>query len=599
MNNSLDFIVKEEVYALKRIGEVAAKIAFYNFDWRYVTLVMFNTVQYTLALGTFLKIYKQSVIIKLGKNVPRNRIPVPQFVIFGQSSIEIIDTLLWLDKMNYDNSGKYIIVCTVSDYENCNENQIFSTLAKIKIINVIYMRGESTDDFVSFSYDIVHPGKCVSSEPYNVDVSDNCPADECYKTVFPDKLKNFNKCSLIVSTFEQPPFMYLSNDTLEPSGGDGNILKLVANALNATLEIKLPQDGNDWGQYDDGNWTGSLGDVFNDRVHASMCSLPVTADKYGNFQISFVYNSMDIVWTAKLPLQKPAWQKLLNPLQTDLRIVLFFTFVCIVFINSLMKLSKWQRLRKILKIGPTRFSLLFYSWALFLGIPILRNPSIRQFLLVMYCWIWFSFVIRNAYQAALIGSLKKHDYEEYFTSFEDVLKGKYPYGGLGNLRDYYADDSCIYDNWETMEFDQAYEVLDKISEGKSDIVLAFNKEIIVEHLIDYNGVRHLQILPEKIVNSPTVIFFKKNSVLTQPVSRILSILVEAGFSQLIHARYLRHKKLLFQLGTSHENVPLTLENFNACMVLMVFGWFLSIIFFVAEAYCGRLQDDEKQPDQKD
>ncbi|XP_050357832.1 uncharacterized protein LOC126778385 [Nymphalis io] len=574
------------------MGEIAAKIAYYNFDWRYITLVMFNAFQYTLALGTFLKIYKQSVIIKLGKYIPRNRFPVPQFVIFGQNSIEIVETVMWLDKKNYDNAGKYIIICTADDYEKCDENQIFSTLAKVRIINVIYMREESPEDFVSFSYDIVHPGKCINSEPYIVNVSENCLEDECYKTVFPEKLNNFNKCSLLVSTFEQPPFMYLSNDTLEPSGGDGDILRIVANALNATLEIKLPEEGNDWGQYDNGNWTGSLGDVFNDRVDASMCSLPVTADKYGNFQISFVYNSMDIVWTAKLPVQKPAWQKLLNPLETNLRIVLFFTFVGIVFINSLMTLKKWERLRKIFKIGPTRFSLLFYSWALFLGIPILRNPSNRQFLLVMYSWIWFSFVIKNAYQAALINSLKKHNYEEYFTSFKDVLKGKYPYGGLANLRDYYADDNYIYDNWETMEFDQAYQFLDEISEGKSDFVLAFNKEIIVEHLIDYNGARHLQILPEKIVNSPTVMFFKKHSVLAQPVSRVLSILVEAGFCQLMHARYLRHKKHLFQLTIKNENVPLTLENFNACMLLLVFGWFLSVIFFVAEAYCGRLQDNE-------
>ncbi|CAH2098720.1 unnamed protein product [Euphydryas editha] len=589
--NNLDIFLEVEPRALEKIGEVAAKIAYYNFDWRYVTLVMFNTVQYTLALETFLKYYKLSVNVKQGKYISHRRLHVPQFLIFGQDANEIVETLIWLNKMNFDNSGKYIIICTTDDYERCDEVKIFVALVKVRIVNVIYMRGETCDDFLSFSYDIVHPGKCLNSEPYSVYLENNCTNDECFKTVFPEKINNFNKCPLIISTFEQPPFMYLSNDTLEPSGGDGDIIRVLASALNATLQIKLPSQGNDFGHYENGNWTGSLGDVFNNYAHASVCSQPITIDKYENFQISFVYNSMDIVWTARLPTEEPAWQKLLNPLEIDLRIALSLTFVAVVFISSLLKSSWWRRVRKILNIGPTRFSLLFYSWTLFLGVPILRMPTSRLFLLVVVSWIWFSFVIRSAYQAALINSLKNPNYMDFFQTFDDVLKAKYPYGGLATLRDYYAENQIIYDNWEPMEFNEAYEVLDKVSGGNSNFVLAFNKEIIIQHLIEYNGVRRLQILPHKIVNSPTVMFLKKHSVIAQPINRILKILVEAGFCQIMHAKYLRHKKFLFQLSIASEKRPLSFEDFKACILLLSFGWFLAIIFFVAEVYCGRIQDE--------
>lgn len=588
---NLSTFLEVEPPALEKIGEVAAKIAYYNFDWRYVTLVVFNAVQYTLALGTFLKYYKLSVNIKRGKYISHRRVHVPQFVIFGQDANEIVDTLKWLDKMKFDNSGKYIVICTTDDYERCEEDKIFVTLSNLRIVNVIYMRGETCDNFLSFSYNLVLPENCLNSEPYSVYLEKNCTKDECFKTVFSEKLNNLYKCPLIISTFEQPPFMYLSNDTLEPSGGDGDILRILVNALNATLEIKLPTEGNDFGHYGNGNWTGSLGDVFNRRAHLSVCSQPLTTEKYENFQISFVYNTMDIVWTARLPTEEPAWQKLFNPLEVDMRIALSFTFLAVVLLNSLLKSSWWCRVRTIFNIGSTRFSLLFYSWTLFLGVPILRMPTSRPFLLVVFSWIWFSFVIKSAYQAALISSLKKPSYIDFFQSFNDVLKAKYPYGGLGTLRDYYAEDQYVYDNWVLMDFDEANDFLDKASEGNSDFVLAFNKEFVIQHLIEYNGVRHLQILPHKIVNSPTVMFFKKHSVLVKPINRVLEILVEAGFCQIMHAKYLRRKKFLFQLSIVSERRALTFENFKACILLLAFGWFLALIFFVAEAYCGRLPDN--------
>lgn len=586
-SNYTENFLTMEPEALEKVGRIAAKIAFYNFDWRYITLVMFNSIQYVVALESFLSNYNQSMVLKYGKFIPRYRYNVPQYVIFGKDTAVLIDLIKWLDNSNYDNSGKYIIICTSPENEDCDESSIFIALSKVWIINVVYLRASSTE-FLAFSYEIVLPDVCVNSEPHTLNVTDRCDSDDCIKDLYPEKLNNFFKCSLIVSTFEQPPFMFLDNATLIPSGGDGDIVKLVANVLNATLDIKTPIEGNDAGVYENNNWTGSLGDVFNSRVHVSVCSVPITVDIYGNFQISFIYNSMDIVWTAQLPRIKPAWQKLLRPYKTDLRIALFFVFVGVVLVNAFIRTSTWNNISRVVKISPIRSNLLFYSYALFLAVPILKMPKKPPLLLIVYTWIWFCFVVKSAYTAVLIRSLKNEIYEEFFTDFASVFKAKLPYGGMRTFREYYIDEPEIYDKWIPLDYDDATGTLERISNESTDFVLAINKEIVTEHLIEYNGRRQLQILPEKIVNSPTVMYFKKHSVITNPVSKVLSICVEAGLTQQTYARYLRHKKFLFKRMSSSQRKPLTFDNFRACLFLLIFGWGLSVIFFATEAYCGRI-----------
>lgn len=301
---------------------------------------------------------------------------------------------------------------------------------------------------------------------------------------------------------------------------------------------------------------------------------------------------MDIVWTAAIPPQKPSWEKLLNPLDTSIRIGLFLMFFSIAIINAMSRLDTWRRILKNFKIGHIKSSLLFYSWSLFLGVSILKMPTNRSLLMLVYCWIWYCFVIRSAYQAALMNSLKTKMYDEYYLSFDSVLKGRHLYGGMSTLREYYADDPFIYENWKVLDFNESYDILDEISERTSDFVLAFNKENIIEYLVQSNSDKRVQIIPQKIISSPIVMFFKKYSVLTSQVDRILSLAVEAGFTQITHKNYLRHKKYLFELASDKEYNPLTLDNFKSCMLLMVGGWLLGLIFFVVEAYCGHLEEDE-------
>ncbi|KAJ8727463.1 hypothetical protein PYW07_001582 [Mythimna separata] len=581
-----DFITDDPA---SELGLLAAKVAYYNFEWRFLTIVMFNTVQ-GLGLNTFLMHYQQSVIVKLGRFLPEKRAAVPQLVIFGEDSSDVSSTLRWTVRSKYDSNGKFIIICALIN-QDCDEQKIFQTLQSLLIFNVVLLKTSlKTKRAQAYSYDFITKEKCKNNVPYKLNLSTACENDTCFKDLYPEKLSNFQKCRLRMSTVEQAPFMYLHNGTRSPSGIDGDLMRLAANMLNATLELLTPADGLDAGHFTNGNWTGSLGDIYNGLRHASVCSSPLTSNKYGNFQISFPYYSMDIVWATRLPTQKASWEKLLNPLNIYLRIILFLLFISIVFMNTICTLKVWRQVREAFKIEPPKYSFLFFSWVLFLGLPILREPERKSFLITIYTWIWFCFVIRSAYQAALINSLKQPAYHDNLETFQDVIRERFPYGGLTSLKEYYTDDREIYDNWVVVDNAHLYETLDNILDGTTDFVLASNKEAIKHHLMRYKGTKQLQIIPQKIVNSPTVVYYKRFSPLTVPLNNVLRIALEGGFIQRIHDKYLDHDKKLFRRVYSTKPEPLTMNHFTGSFVLLILGWFVSATYFAVEYVCGNLED---------
>ncbi|KAJ0178852.1 hypothetical protein K1T71_005627 [Dendrolimus kikuchii] len=590
--NKTDFFLNDVPRDLSSLGILAATIAYFNFEWRYTTLVMFNALD-DYSLHSFLRSYDRSIIVKLGRFLPHIRTQIPQFVIFGQSSTEIIATVRFLDFAKYDISGKYIIVCPSSELHTCEERQIFQTLAKHYILSAVLLKKSTNNEPLVYSYQIIKPGKCINGEPDLLDWAPKCKNSTCFQSIFYEKISNFHLCPLYISTLEQPPFMYLNKNASNPSGGDGEVIKLVANLMNATLIMRKPENGYDTGHYENGSWTGCLGDAFNSRAHASMCLAPLTSHKYDNFQISFPYYSMDIVWAAKYPALRPYWEKIVNPLKNNIRVMLLFIFIGIIFVNTVVKMNICRKLIKTFKIVSLKQNLLFYSWLIFLGMPVSRMSNRVVFQILICTWVWFSFIIRSAYQAALISSLKHNVYQAKLNNWSDVLC--FSYGGMPSFREYFHDNHEIFDNWTNVNFADTFQILDEILDGNSDFVLALHKDIIIHSVMKYNGSKHLQVLPEKIVRSPTVMFFKKFSPLTGTMNKILRAIYEGGFIQHIYNKYLMNENQ-FKLKTKvYEIDRLKVQHFSGCFIVLIVGYCLSFIYFLVEFICSKLNHSEREP----
>lgn len=577
---------------VSKLSVMAAKIAEFNYEWRFDTVILFNLLSSYL-IKVFLAGYDRSVIIRRSKYLPPRGYSsslTPQFVIYGEDIGELTDFLEFLMDHKNDCTAKYILVCTSPDLEDCDENQLFQTLAHMFIANVVYLKLHDGNAPTAYTYYPFLPGKCWQHEPVTLTAQFECPYDQCYKSQFPQKFSNLYKCKFIVSTMDQAPFMVFMNKsdgTREITGSDGDILKLVVSMLNATLVIMTPVEGNDWGRLENDTWTGSLGQVFSNKAHASMCSSPLTSSKYDSFQISFCYDSLDLVWTAAMPKLRPSWENLLRPLDVYIRITLFFIFIGIVVMNTVIRTKLFNILRKVFKVAPLKSNLLLYSWILFLGMPVTRVPTRVAFRSLLCTWIWFCVIVRSVYQGALIGSLKVQVTEDNLNNFREVLKNGYPFGGLPSLREYYTDNREVYDQWKPLMYDKAREQMRRITDGTSDFVLALSREYLIEHLLHHNGRRQVQILPQKIANVPIVMFFKKNSNFAYPVSQYLTVVMEGGFSQRLYDRFVKHVRILTRQEQSRVPKPLRLQHFTGSFAVLFFGWIMAGIFFLVEYACGR------------
>ncbi|XP_069938822.1 ionotropic receptor 21a-like [Cherax quadricarinatus] len=111
------------------------------------------------------------------------------------------------------------------------------------------------------------------------------PAPACSSTLnwFPQKLTNFHGFKLRATTFQYPPFTILERG---PAGGltygglEVGILLTLASALNFTVEIVEPRDGEKWGTHlSNGTWTGAVGETIRGETDVSFANYFITADR--------------------------------------------------------------------------------------------------------------------------------------------------------------------------------------------------------------------------------------------------------------------------------------------------------------------------------
>lgn len=572
-----------EYLKITKISEVAADLAYYNYEWRYITLVIFNTFNY-IGVGRFAKFYEKAIFVQRGFDIPTAKSLILQNVIYGESTNNLIDMLHMFRNLTYNNDGKYIVVCVSINDTNCNENTFFKACLALDIVNVIFLRFPYNTDSLeplAFTYNPIEPGICKNYKAMRLNISSNCLYKKCFKNAYPEKYSNFYGCEIIVSTFEQKPIMHIDLDSNTTAGEDGDLLKLLMKTINASLTISIPPN-KVWGTYKNQSWTGSLGDVYNRKVNFSMTSAPLTLTRYNHFQISVPYGFMDIVWVAKWPQLKKTWAQIINPFSLGLRILLLLIFVIIATVHVFSKTKKWNKIRKILKIGPPRSNPLFYSWLICLGNPVLKLPSKPALLTITYLFIWFCLVIRNIYQAILISSLKLKIYEDNLLTIYDVLKTDKKFGGTASLKEYFEGNPEIYDNYVEIQMDDVDSLLEAIEDETLKFVVAVNIKPVLRHLGYFHESQTLYIIPEKIVSSPTVLYFKKYSSLGSSLDKLLIRTMESGITDRLYKRYVEANRKLSEQTQNDIPVALNMENFTGTFLLILLGWIYSTIVFAME-----------------
>ncbi|XP_063824552.1 uncharacterized protein LOC135074181 [Ostrinia nubilalis] len=563
---NVDFNLLLPIEPPDEIAESAAKIAIYNFQWSYTTFVLFNSTVAVSSVRLFLRLYKKGQIIGNGSFYPSFAETTRQFVLFGTDLDNIELMLNWMKSHKFDNSGNFIILCLSKTPQECDETRAVNMFWNHKIVNVVFMK-QPTNEVTGYTY---YPEEsCHIHRPAKMD-SVPCPNNNTCFGIFPEKMGNLHCCPLIVTTFKQMPYMNITNGI--PHGADGDLLLLIAERLNATLKMMTPQIGTGWGSLGvDGVWTGSLADLLDDVANFSMTSAAITLARFSHFQMSNAYYSVNVAWITHPAEKKPASLKLFYPFQTLSQIVLaislIFVGMCAWFVNS-----KYWPTHNSEEVSKSN-GILFYSWMICMGLPSTKLPAKKEFLYLALIWIWYCFLIRTLYQVCLINSLQGNFYYGEINTIEEAYDANYSFGGGLALKEYFIDYPLVYDNWKNINPSDIVPTLMNLS-GKK-FVLAMNLETAKSVIKKHNLSVH--ILPQNIVNSPTVIFFKKFSPVAESINIILRRLVESGLTEKIYKKYASKKTL-----TSQGNEPITLEHYTGCYAILFVGWAVSSVAFMIE-----------------
>ena len=77
------------------------------------------------------------------------------------------------------------------------------------------------------------------------------------KDIFPDKLQDFGGKVLKVTTFNHPPYTY-QEESGKFGGYEYHVVASLAKNMNFELDINPPADGEKWGSYKNGTFTGKV-----------------------------------------------------------------------------------------------------------------------------------------------------------------------------------------------------------------------------------------------------------------------------------------------------------------------------------------------------
>ncbi|XP_050357833.1 ionotropic receptor 25a-like [Nymphalis io] len=558
----------DECDGIQNLSKSAAKIAFHNFKWHYVTLVLINSIV-SCGVSAFLEAYNKTAIVANLNLIPRFSDTTKQFVLFGQTMNDVLYLIQSLEDNGFNYIGDFLIICQSNDFNDCDETEAVKILWNHKVVNVVFIKHKPNYGAIGYTYEF--GVDCKNSPPTKLKYWDNCISDghDCEK-MFPVKFINLYRCPIIVSTFIQVPYMNINDGV--PSGADGDLLRILIEALNATLVIKTPHRGNGWGNLDEnGMWVGSLGDLYYDLANFSMTSASITQSRYLDFQMSNFYYAIMLGWVTHPPEMEMSYCKLLRPFKLDTQIAFLISFILVIVIVLIFKTRICKYIYKKMKFGRIPDKVLFSSWEMCMGQPISPFSSNMSLSYLVLIWIWYCFLMRTFYQVHLINSLKTDIYLTELLSIEEAIQAEYPFGGGSALKDYYIDNSLVYDNWKHMDSNEYHSIMLNLSEGMK-FVLAMNLATAKVFLKEPG--RRLHILPHKIINCPSVIFFKKFSPLVPPINRIIERLVEFGWVDMIYKNNTMTKNI-----DRSENVdkPIKLSNFTGCYVILFVGWTSSLI----------------------
>ncbi|XP_043462133.1 uncharacterized protein LOC122498465 [Leptopilina heterotoma] len=398
--------------------------------------------------------------------------------------------------------------------------------------------------------------------------------------LFPNKLRNLNGYKINVGMFHYPPYIYIKRNSTKHvvsiKGPEVSLAIGLSDVLNFTLQKIIYNDTN-WiaGRCDKEKNVGYWKNVIYNEIQVMLPQTAIFGTCLNNFAL-ITRGTRSFTFMYVVPILPSEAVLLLTERNLHEMLIVF----CILFIP-------WM-IAKFLKFDPHYWKFM-YTLQIAFGFSSPRDPKENKERLVFLSILIFYF-LESSYLYTVISNFQiQKEYSKKIETFDDVLAANITVVGTQNV------------NWHKVnEPEDSYLKLMKKLKGSDEsfedctISLMINKNIAchgredaaqirLEEQRKANNSEGMKILKDIQGVYASGMYLSGGSPLKSRIEEITLSLMEAGISNKWDEAFSRKNSIRKnQIDLFKQDRSLIFKSLNVMIMLLLFGYSLSLIVFASE-----------------
>ncbi|XP_055611361.1 uncharacterized protein LOC129757968 [Uranotaenia lowii] len=422
---------------------------------------------------------------------------------------------------SFDSSGFYLIVI-LTDSEELPDNLIrtvFEDLWKLDITNVNVLVTDTSKNqvliYTFFPYSSTHCGVVEPQLWYNfTDVDESI-------LLYPNRLQTFYGCPLKGGTLDALPYSVVNahenSSKISQGGFEGDIVDLLKQRLNFTVEYKLPSTEELWGFIGKrGESTGLMRMIQEAEVDFAVGSLGFTYDRHHYLKPGVAHYTSEVVFAVSLGRPFTAFEKLFRPFQGKVWICIIAYLIIGLVVTNLLRLMFCFDNRVMFYGMATRTPYL-NMLNIFFGGALPQSPGNNFARTVFFLWIYYTFIIRSAYQGSLYKYLQRTMNHPPLKTMDDIDRSGVNYYMMEIAKRFFVTMPSVLERtiFITPGKDSLGKTIEQLGRGELDGVVLVTSDYAAYHNKVFPKRQMVRITRELISAYPFGFYYPKKSRLTR------------------------------------------------------------------------------------
>jgi hypothetical protein len=328
----------------------------------------------------------------------------------------------------WNSRGKFLVVvlhCVADGMQN-GLKDLLESLWSFKVSNVVILypsTRRTVEIYKLFPYNFA-PGRCGQfSNVVQLDTWVQTQDTGFFMrnaTLYTENTpRDLRGCILKASAIKFHPYVMCDENGAVEGGIDVQILRTVAEKLNASIEFRISPGKERKGQrLANGTWTGLKGDLINDKADVIIGCLLINYEDHMIFDETKVYYSEGFTWIVARATPYPHWLSMGRVFTPVSWVLLFVSVLIFGFVMKYLSTFKHSESNNAWRISKCILTV----WAAFLGTGVPEMPRGNTLRVLFVSWVIYSLAVNTIYQAFFITFEVEPGLHHQIDTFEELLE---------------------------------------------------------------------------------------------------------------------------------------------------------------------------------